>query len=455
MHVTVMGTGFVGLVVGACLADFGLSVTCADVDQAKIKQLQGGKIPIYELGLPEIIQRNVAGKRLSFSSDIRKSIEDSLVLFVCVGTEPRPDGRVDYRHVRKVARAIGRYMEDYKVVVIKSTVPVGTSKLVYEWIRRAQKQPIDLDIVSNPEFLREGAAVEDFMRPNRVILGGENPRALAIVKDIYRPLYLIEVPFVVTDNRTAELIKYATNSFLAIKISYINEIARLCDRVGSDVHVVAKALGLDGRIGRKFLHPGPGFGGSCLPKDTRAFLKVFEDFGLKNQLVAASLAVNRSQPHELIQKLRKGLGNLRDRKICLLGLSYKPNTNDIRESPALDLAKILLQAGARLRAFDPVALGPAAVALRHSHLSMHSNPYEAAREAEAVIVATEWNEFRNLDLARLKKSMRGDVLLDCRNIYDPVSASNLGFRYYGVGRSAPLARPDPGPQQRSRLRRNQ
>ncbi len=436
MHLTVIGTGFVGLVAGACLADFGATVTCVDIDQAKVKQLQAGKIPIYEPELQEILQRNVTSKRLIFSGDLRRSIASSLALFICVGTEARPDGRANLDHVRKVSEAIGKHMSDYKVIVLKSTVPVGTSELVTKWIRGAQGGPIDFDVVSNPEFLREGAAVNDFMRPNRVVLGGSNPRALAILKDIYRPLYLIETPMVITDNRTAELIKYATNAFLAVKISYINEIARLCDRVGADVHVVAKAMGLDGRIGRKFLHPGLGFGGSCLPKDTRAFLQICRDFRLRNHLVAASIAVNTEQPLIILGNLKAALKGLRTVRIGLLGLSYKPNTNDVRESPAVTLARKMLQTGMWLRAYDPVANEPAGEMLRHRRFLVCGSAYEVARGADAIVIATEWNEFRNLDLKRLKSLMRGNVLMDCRNIFEPMSAAALGFRYFGVGRSS-------------------
>lgn len=435
MHISVIGTGFVGLVVGACLADFGMLVNCADSDQAKVRLLQAGKIPIYEPGLEELVRRGMAHKRLHFTSDLKKSVQDSLVIFVAVGTEPRRDGRANLTHISDAACAIGRHMNDYKVVVIKSTVPVGTAERVAEWIRNAQSRPQDFDIISNPEFLREGAAVEDFMRPNRVLLGGNNPRALAIIKDIYRPLYLIETPFIETDNRTAELIKYATNCFLAVKISYINEIARLCDRVGADVHVIAKALGLDGRIGSKFLHPGPGFGGSCLPKDTRAFLRTFEEFGIKNRTVRAAVEVNQEQAAEVAEKLVRQFGSLRGRRICLLGLSYKPNTNDVRESPAVRLCELFLKGGARVRAFDPVAMDSAKAVLRSPRLHFAKDAYDSARDADAVVLATEWNEFRNLDLRRLKTVMSGNVLLDARNIYDPSAATYMGFCYLGIGRS--------------------
>ena len=435
MHITVIGTGFVGLVAGACLADFGMQVTCADTDESKIRQLQAAKIPIYEPGLEELVRRGLSRKRLCFSTDLKTSIQGALVIFVAVGTESQKNGRANLTHISEVARAIGRYMNDYKVIVIKSTVPPGTAEQMSAWVRRAQIRSQDFDVISNPEFLREGAAVEDFMRPNRVLLGGDNPRALAIVKDIYRPLYLIQTPFIETDNRTAELIKYATNSFLAVKISYINEMARLCDRLGADVHVIAKALGLDGRIGAKFLHPGPGFGGSCLPKDTRAFLHTFEDFGLENHIVRAAVEVNQGQAAEVVRKLTRPLGSLRGRHICLLGLSYKPNTNDVRESPALSLCELFLKGGAHVRAFDPQAIGSAKAALRNQRLSFAKDAYSAARGADAVVLATEWNEFRNLDLSKLKALMSGDVLLDARNIYDPVTATRLGFCYLGIGRS--------------------
>jgi UDPglucose 6-dehydrogenase len=453
MHLTVFGTGFVGLVTGSCLADFGMLVTCVDVDEAKIRALQQGELPIYEPGLEEVVKRNVASKRLIFSADLKKAVKGSLVLFVAVGTESRPDGRANLDHVRSVAETIGATMEEYKVVVIKSTVPVGTAHQVAEWVRGAQKAAVDFDVVSNPEFLREGAAVEDFMRPNRVVLGADNPRALAIVKDIYRPLYLIETPFVVTDNCTAELIKYANNSFLAIKISFINEVARLCDRTGSDVHVIARALGLDGRIGRKFLHPGPGWGGSCFPKDTRAFVRVFEDYGVENRMVRASIEVNDEQPGHVLATLEKALGTLQGARVALLGLSYKPNTNDVRESPAIRLANAAIEAGAKVIAFDPVAIATAKAVLKKPNLEFAANAYAAAKNADALVLATEWNEFRNLDMARVRSEMKGNVILDARNVYDPVTLTQIGFHYIGVGRPAPAkAQPAPHPVSRPRAR---
>lgn len=440
MNVAVFGTGFVGLVAGACMADFGLNVQCVDIDEQKIAQLNQGIMPIYEQGLEELVSRNVTQNRLHFTSNLEAAIRNSLVLFIAVGTEGKPDGRANLEHVRNVAHLIGRCMEEYKVVVMKSTVPVGTAAAVAEWIKESQTKPIEFDVVSNPEFLREGAAIEDFMHPNRVVLGADSARALAIVKDIYRPLYLIETPFVVTDNRTAELIKYATNSFLAIKISFINEVARLCDRVGADVHVIAKAVGMDGRIGRKFLHPGPGYGGSCLPKDTRAFLRTFEDYGVPNHLVAASVRINDEQVDEILNKLSGALGGLDGVTIGLLGLTYKPNTNDVRDSPSLAIARALLQAGARVVGFDPIAKTEGREAIQHPKFEVAETALGAAQGADAVVVGTEWNEFRNLDLAEVKREMSGSVLLDARNIYDPETVTALGLRYIGVGRATQAER---------------
>lgn len=435
MNLTVFGSGFVGLVTGACLADFGMMVTCADIDEGKVSALKQGEIPIYEPGLEEVLKRNAASKRLSFSSDLKKAVKDSLVLFIAVGTEGRADGRANLEHVRSVAQTIGASMEEYKVVVIKSTVPVGTAQQVRNWIADAQKVPIDFDVVSNPEFLREGAAVEDFMRPNRVVLGSDNQRALAIVKDIYRPLYLIETPFVITDNCTAELIKYANNSFLAVKISFINEVARLCECTGSDVHVVARALGLDGRIGRKFLHAGPGWGGSCFPKDTRAFVCTFEDFKVPNRIVRAAIEVNDDQPEHLIKLMEHSMGTLRGARVALLGLAYKPNTNDVRDSPAIRLANELIKAGAEVAAFDPVAIPTTKASFPNLKIEYSSDPYAAAVDADSLVLATEWNEFRSLDMRRIRSGMTGNVILDSRNVYDPSVLAGLGFHYIGVGRS--------------------
>lgn len=434
MNIAVIGTGYVGLVVGAGLADFGLQVTCVDCQPEKIEALQRGELPIYEPGLQELIRRNVQAGRLSFSYDFAAAVNCSLVIFVTVPTDADPGGRPNLTALFIAGEQLARTMNEYKVIVIKSTVPVGTARQLAAHIRGLQSAPVPFDIISNPEFLREGSALETFLRPNRVVLGHSSKQALAIVRDIYRPLYLIETPFVITDNETAELIKYAANAFLATKISYINEIANLCDSFGCDVHVVAKAMGLDPRIGAKFLHPGPGFGGNCLPKDTQALVKMAAEQGLEMQVVKAAIDVNQAQAGRIAEKARKGLGTLRDRKIAVLGLAFKPNTDDVRQSPALRVCHILLAEGTTIRAHDPVANKKAAAILRNERISYHSTPYEAAEGASALLVLTEWNEFRNLDLNRIKSVMSGNLLLDARNIYEPAQASALGFRYIGVGR---------------------
>lgn len=434
MNVAVVGTGYVGLVVGAGLADFGLQVTCVDSQPGKIAALQRGEVAIYEPGLQELVQKNVRAGRLSFSTEFDPAVNRSLVIFVAVPTDANPDGRANLTALWAVGEQLARTMTEYKVIVIKSTVPVGTSRNLAAHIREHQQVPAPFDIISNPEFLREGSALETFLRPNRVVLGHSSSQALAIVRDIYRPLYLIETPFVITDNDTAELIKYAANAFLATKVSYINEIANLCDSLGCDVHVIAKAMGLDPRIGAKFLHPGPGFGGNCFPKDTQALVKMAADQGLEMDIVRAAMGVNQEQPGKIVEKLRKGLGSLSDRKISVLGLAFKSNTDDVRQSPAVRVCGILLAEGAQIRAHDPVANKKAAAMLGNKGISYHSSPYEAANGASALVVLTEWNEFRNLDLDRIKLSMNGDLLLDARNIYEPAKAKALGFRYVGVGR---------------------
>ena len=434
MNVAVVGTGYVGLVVGAGLADFGLQVTCVDSQPEKIEALERGDVPIYEPGLQELVTKNMQAGRLSFSHDLGSAVNRSLVIFLTVPTEAGSDGRPDLAVLFAVGEQLAGVMTEYKVVVVKSTVPVGTARNLTIHIREHQQAPAPFDIISNPEFLREGSALETFLRPNRVVLGHSSKQALAIVRDIYRPLYLIETPFVITDNATAELIKYAANAFLATKISYINEIANLCDSFGCDVHKVAKAMGLDPRIGARFLHPGPGFGGNCFPKDTQALVKMAADQGLEMQVAKAAIGVNQGQPGRAVEKLRKGLGSLDNRKITVLGLAFKSNTDDVRHSPALRVCELLRAEGAWIRAHDPVANKKAAAMLGEKSISYHSSPYEAAHGASALLVLTEWNEFRNLDLDRIKSVMDGDLLLDARNIYEPAKASALGFRYIGVGR---------------------
>lgn len=434
MNITIIGTGYVGLVVGTGLADLGLQVTCVDSQVDKLEALQRGEVPFYEPALQELVRKNLEAGRLSFSPNLEEAVNHSLVIFITVPTDAGVDGSPDLKTLFQVGEQLARAIGEYKVIVIKSTVPVGTARQLQEHIRREQTLPVPFDIVSNPEFLREGSALETFLKPNRVILGHDNEQALAIVRDVYRPLYLIETPFVITDNETAELIKYACNAFLATKISYINEIANLCDMLGCDVHVLCKAMGLDPRIGSKFLHPGPGFGGSCFPKDTQALLKLAANQSLEMRIVKAAIDVNQAQAGRIIEKLRTGLRTLRDQQIAVLGLAFKSNTDDIRQSPALRVCGLLLAEGAQIRAHDPVANNKPARMLENKGISYHSSPYEAADGASALVVLTEWNEFRNLDLPRIRSTMNGDLLVDARNIYDPVRACASGFRYFGIGR---------------------
>jgi UDPglucose 6-dehydrogenase len=433
MHIAVIGTGYVGLVTGACFAEFGVYVTCMDKDMEKIEKLKEGIVPFYEPGLEDIVKRNLKEGRLKFTNNIEEAVENALVIFIAVGTPPRGDGSADLKYVEEVAEEIAKNMKSYKVIVTKSTVPVGTGFKIKEIIRKNINGTIEFDIASNPEFLREGSAVEDFMRPNRVIIGAESPQAIAIMKDLYRPLYLLETPFVITDITTAELIKYATNSFLATKISFINEISALCEVVGADVNVVAKAMGLDGRIGAKFLHAGVGFGGSCFPKDTRALVKIAEEKGVNLEIVKAAINANERQKNRIIEKIIKSFdNNLKGEIIGILGLSFKPNTDDIREAPSISIIQSLIKAGAEIKAYDPAAMNNAKDLL--PQVKYCSDAYSVAEDASALVVVTEWNQFRNLDFEKIKSLMKGNLLFDLRNIYEPSKMKNLGFKYYGVGR---------------------
>jgi UDPglucose 6-dehydrogenase len=432
MKICVIGTGYVGLVTGICFAEFGIHVTCVDKDEGKIKVLETGRVPFYEPGLEELLRKNREEGRLFFTSDAGKAVRESKVIFIAVGTPGREDGSADLRHVEDVARTIGENINGYKVIVTKSTVPVGTGDRIRGVIASYRKNNEPFDIVSNPEFLREGSAVEDFLRPNRVVIGTGGEEAMAVMKELYRPLYLIETPFVMTTVETAEMIKYASNAFLATKISFINEVANLCDSVGADVHVVAKAMGLDHRIGSKFLHPGPGFGGSCFPKDTAALLQLAEKNGYDFRIVQAVLEVNRMQWRRMVDKIRKVVGDFRGKTIGVLGLSFKPNTNDVRESPSVFIIRNLLTDGARVRAYDPAAMPDARSVL--PEVTYVQDAYEAAREAEAVVLITEWNQFRNLDLERIKGLLRRPVFIDLRNVYEPDRMKQAGFTYVGVGR---------------------
>ncbi len=434
MNICVIGAGYAGLVTGACFAEFGLKVTCVDKDKEKITKLKKGKVPFFEPGLEEMVRRNAAQGRLSFDTDAGRVVKNSLVVFICVGTPSKEDGSVDLSAVDEVAQQIGAALDGYKLVVTKSTVPVGTTRRVERIIRENCQEPFHFEVASNPEFLREGSAIEDFMRPNRVVIGAESDQARAILKDLYSPLYLIETPFVVTDIQTSEMIKYACNAFLATKISFINEMANLCDKVGADVHQVARAMGLDQRIGSKFLHPGPGFGGSCFPKDTRAFAHFAREVGVPLELVESVIRVNRRQWELMVQKTEEALGGVvKGKTLALLGLTYKPNTDDIREAPSIFIAQELASRGARMQVYDPAGMENASRVLK-GEVVFCKEPYETSSGAHALIIATEWNEFRNLDFDRLKGLLADPVVLDLRNIYDPRRIREKGFRYVGVGR---------------------
>jgi UDPglucose 6-dehydrogenase len=434
MHIGIIGTGYVGLVTGACFAEFGVFVTCIDKDKNKVKSLKKGTVPFYEPGLEELVKRNSKNGRLKFSTKIRDAVDSSLAVFIAVGTPPRGDGSADMSYVEEVAGEIAGQIRDYKVIVTKSTVPVGTGARLREIISKKLTERVDFDIVSNPEFLREGSAIEDFMRPNRVVLGASSQQAIAILKDLYRPLYLIETPFVVTNIETAELIKYASNSFLAVKISFINELSNLCEKVGADVQMVAKGMGLDRRIGPKFLHTGPGYGGSCFPKDTRALLTIAGKGGAELGIVRSAVAANERQKATMVEKIRKEMGAIKGKTIAVLGLSFKPNTNDVREAPALFIIENLLKGKAAVRAFDPVAM-PDAKKVLGSRIHFAEGVYDCVKGADAVVIVTEWNEFRNLELARIKKLLREPRFFDLRNIYEPEKMKELGFKYFCVGRS--------------------
>ncbi|HWR57906.1 MAG TPA: UDP-glucose/GDP-mannose dehydrogenase family protein [Thermodesulfovibrionales bacterium] len=432
MHIGIIGTGYVGLVTGACFAEFGVFVTCVDKDEKKVKSLKKGVVPFYEPGLENLVRRNLKQGRLKFTTKIEEAVDEALAIFIAVGTPPRGDGSAELKYIDEVAKEIARHIDGYKVIVTKSTVPVGTGKRIARIISENCREKNSFDIVSNPEFLREGAAIEDFMRPNRVVIGTTSGQAVAIMKDLYKPLYLIETPFVITTVETAELIKYVSNSFLATKISFINEVANLCEKIGADVNVVAKGMGLDQRIGSKFLHAGPGFGGSCFPKDTKALLKLAEDQGVDLGVVRAAIAANDRQRVSMFEKIKNAMGEVRGATAALLGLSFKPNTDDLRDAPSLALMDKLLKAKMKLRAYDPVAMDHAKVLF--PDVAYCKDPYEAAIGADALVIVTEWNEFRNLDLDRIRGVMRRPFFFDLRNIYEPEKVRKRGFKYSCVGR---------------------
>ena len=434
MNVTMLGSGYVGLVSGACFAEFGANVTCVDIDATKIERLEAGEIPIYEPGLEDLVGKNVEQGRLKFSSDYKDIISNSDLIFIAVGTPSRHgDGHADLSYVFQAAKDIAPHLKDYTVIVDKSTVPVGTARNVKRIISEENPQA-DFDLASNPEFLREGAAISDFMRPDRVVIGVESERAEKLLRDLYRPLNLIESPVLVTGLETAELIKYASNAFLATKISFINEMAALCEAVGADVHDVSKGMGLDGRIGRKFLHPGPGYGGSCFPKDTRALARIAQEHGAASRIVESVIEVNEAQKARMIKKIRTALdGDECNKTVAVLGLTFKPETDDMREAPALSILPKLIENGMKVRAHDPQGMAEAKGLLPES-IEYFDSVNEMFEGVDAVILLTEWNLYRGMDMARVLNSMSGNTLIDLRNVYEVDEMKAIGFDYHCVGR---------------------
>jgi UDPglucose 6-dehydrogenase len=439
MKIGVVGTGYVGLVSGTCFAEFGIEVTCLDKDKSKIERLKKGEIPIYEPNLEELVERQVKAGRLSFTTDIVETVRDADAVFIAVGTPPRAeDGHADLTYVFEAAEEIAKHLTGYTVIVTKSTVPVGTARKVSEVIRRTNPNA-DFDVCSNPEFLREGAAINDFMRPDRVVIGTDSDQAAEIMRALYRPLYLNETPMVVTSPETAEIIKYASNAFLATKITFINEIANLCEKTNANVQDVARAMGLDGRIGSKFLHAGPGYGGSCFPKDTLALEQIGHLYSAPQSIVSAVVQSNKQRQVQMAERIIAACdGSVKGKKICVLGVSFKPNTDDIREAPSLIVIPKLQEQGAQISAFDPVAMENARDVL--TDIEWAHDAYEAAEGAEAVVILTEWNEFRALQLDRLQAIMKTPRLIDLRNIYKLPEMQVRGFHYVSIGR--PEVRPD-------------
>jgi UDPglucose 6-dehydrogenase len=434
MRVTMIGTGYVGLVSGACFADFGHTVTCVDKDAGKIARLQKGEIPIFEPGLDELVKDNVEQGRLFFTTDPTQAIRDADAVFIAVGTPSRRgDGHADLSYVYAAAEEIAGLMNGYTVVVTKSTVPVGTGDEV-EAIIKKTRPDAEFDVVSNPEFLREGAAINDFKRPDRVVVGTHEERAREVMRQLYRPLFLNETPIVFTERRTSELIKYAANGFLAMKITFINEIADLCEAVGANVQEVAKGIGLDNRIGRKFLNAGPGYGGSCFPKDTLALMKTARDAQAPIELIEATVRVNSARKQKMAQKIIEAVGgSVNGKTIAILGLTFKPNTDDMRDAPALDIVPTLQAEGARVRAFDPEGMNEAKHMLKD--VAFATGPYDCVQNADAVVIITEWDQFRALDLDRIKDALKTPTVIDLRNIYRPDEMIAKGFKYVSVGRS--------------------
>jgi len=433
LRIAMIGTGYVGLVSGACLSEFGHSVTCIDKDAAKVAALRGGAIPIFEPGLDEVVAANVRAGRLSFATETAAAVADAEAVFIAVGTPSRRgDGHADLSYVFAAAEELAAHLTGYTVVVTKSTVPVGTSRKVKEIVARARPDA-DFDVCSNPEFLREGSAIEDFRRPDRVVVGCDGARAREAMREVYRPLYLHETPILFTSPESSELIKYAANAFLATKITFINEMADLCEKLGGDVQDVARGIGLDGRIGSKFLHAGPGFGGSCFPKDTLALLKTSQDSGAPTRIVEAVVAVNEARKVRMAEKIEHAFAGVRGKTVAVLGLTFKPNTDDMRDAPSLVILPRLMNAGAAIRAYDPEGVKEATEDL--GGVTFCASAYEALEGADGVVLLTEWNEFRALDFARMKSLLKRPLMVDLRNVYRPAQMEAAGFTYVSVGRA--------------------
>ncbi|MCG8378753.1 MAG: UDP-glucose/GDP-mannose dehydrogenase family protein [Proteobacteria bacterium] len=434
MKVTMLGCGYVGLVSGTCFAEFGANVICFDVDKPKIDKLLNGDIPIYEPGLDALVEKNVNQGRLTFTNELSDCIPESDLIFVAVGTPTRRgDGHADLSYVYQAVQNIAPLLNGYTVIVDKSTVPVGTARNVKRLIAEANPDA-DFDVASNPEFLREGAAISDFMRPDRVVIGVENVRAENVLRELYRPINLIEAPILSTDLESAELIKYASNAFLATKISFINEMSVLCEEVGADVHAVAKGMGFDGRIGRKFLHPGPGYGGSCFPKDTQALVRIAQEHGVSSRIVETVIEVNESQKARMIKKIRTALGgNEGNKTIAVLGLTFKPETDDMRDAPSLAILPKLIENGCKIKAHDPQGISEAKQLLP-SEVKYFDDIYTTIEDTDAVVLMTEWNMYRNLDMELIKEKLNKCVFVDLRNVYEPDTMKKLGFEYYCIGR---------------------
>jgi UDPglucose 6-dehydrogenase len=438
MKIAMIGTGYVGLVSGTCFSEFGIDVICVDKDRGKVESLSRGEIPIYEPGLDDLVKTNIEAGRLTFSTDLVSAVSSADAVFIAVGTPSRRgDGHADLSYVFEAAREIAAALTGYTVVVTKSTVPVGTGGEV-EKLMREVRPDADFDVASNPEFLREGSAINDFMRPDRVVIGTESERAKEILREVYRPLFLLETPIIFTQRQTAELTKYAANAFLATKITFINEIADLCDATGADVHDVARGIGLDGRIGRKFLHPGPGYGGSCFPKDTLALVRTGQQFNAPVQIVETVVGINDYRKKDMAKRIIAHCdSSVAGKTLAVLGVTFKPNTDDMRDAPSLEIIPALQAAGATIRAFDPAGMEMAAKELQD--VTWCRDSYEAIEDADALIIITEWNAFRALDIDKVKSLLKAPVMADLRNIYNPAEMAAKGFRYLCVGRPVPGA----------------